>query len=154
MPATNGLLTVSAPRDSARSASHLSVLTPTNPYAPQALEPRPFDPVPLDIADGRYYAQPRVSPDGLNTSFFVVDATSGRVELWIANEASGVTPVTSWDLPGDRIIEPSLVAAWVDDRTLVFAEPRDWSRGMPETVAIRRITVGEDGRATLDSVTS
>jgi hypothetical protein len=92
-----------------------------------------------------------VSPDGLNSSFFVVDR-SGGVELWIANAASGASRVTAWRLPADQIVEPELVANWVDDRTLVFAEPLDWTRGMPETAALRRVTVGDDGSATVEDV--
>ncbi len=60
--------------------------------------------------------------------------------------------MTTWRLPGDRIVEPELVAGWVDDRTLVFAEPLDWTRGMPEAAALRRVTVADDGSATVEDV--
>ena len=151
LPGTSGLMTVSGGREGSRSASRLSVLAATNPYAPVAFEPREFDPAGLDGDRERRYAAPRVSPDGLNTSFFVVDQRSS-VELWIANAAGGASRVTGWSLPGNRIIEPSLAARWVDDSTLVFVEPRDWSRGMPETAVLRRLTVGEDGSATASDV--
>jgi hypothetical protein len=151
LPGTRGLLSVSGGREGNRSSSRLSVLASTNPYAPLALEQLQFDPIAIDGDRERRYAAPQVSPDGLNTSFFVVDQ-SGGIELWIANEAGGVSQVAGWQLPGDRIIEPELVAGWVDDRTLAFAEPRDWTRGMPETAALRRATVADDGSATVEDV--
>jgi hypothetical protein len=127
------------------------VLASTNPYAPLALEPLQFDPAGLDGDHSRRYAAPRVAPDGLHTSFFIVD-DSGGVELWVANAVSGVERITSWRLPGDRIIEPPLEARWVDDRTLVFVEPRDWTSGMPETAALRRATVSTDGSLIAEDV--
>ena len=151
LPGTTGLLTVSGVRESSRAASRLSVLAGTNPYAPLAFESLQFDPAGLGDDRTRRYAAPRVSPDGQNTSFFVVNDV-GRVELWIANAVGGVAQVDSWTMPRNRIIEPALVADWVDVRTLVVVEPRDWSRGIPETAAMRRIVVGDDGSATIDDV--
>jgi len=151
LPGTRGLLSVSGGREQSRSSSRLSVLASTNPYAPLALEPLQFDPARINGDRSRRYAAPHVSPDGLNTSFFVVDDTGG-IELWVANATTGIDRVTSWRLPGDRIIEPPLEATWADDRTLVFVEPRDWTGGMPETAAIRRVIVAEDGSATVADV--
>ncbi len=73
LPGTRGLLSVSGGREVGRSASRLSVLASTNPYAPLALEPIQFDPIEIGNDRERRYAAPQVSPDGLNSSFFVVD---------------------------------------------------------------------------------
>lgn len=151
LPGATGLITVSGVRPEAETASQLSVLATTNPYAPSAFEQRHFDPVELAVGDGRRYAAPRPSPNGLNTAFFIV-SDSGRVELWLANAVGGPTQMARWSTPSDRIIESPLVADWVDNRTLVFVEPGEWSNGLPEVAIIRRVTVAEDGSAEVEDV--
>lgn len=116
------------------------------------LDYRVFDPAGLGQSLDRRYARPLVSPSGTAVSFFVVDRRAGVVSLWLDDVAGPATVVSTWQLPEDRAIDPPIVAIWTRSDTLLFAQPGDWSDGMPRTAILSRVVVSSSGEPLVDEL--
>lgn len=103
-----------------------------------------FDPARLGQDVRSHYERPLVSPDGTTMSFFVVDETRNEIALWLAGWGREPQRVTSWTVPADAIPPRPLAAAWIDDRTLLFARADRWDRGMPRQSTLVRVVVDGD----------
>ncbi|HVX29803.1 MAG TPA: hypothetical protein VHA53_04930, partial [Nitrolancea sp.] len=100
-----------------------------------------FDPLGLGDSTTAAYRYPMLSPDGLHCSFFVV--TPLTVTLWIGDRNAGRT-VASWQVPNGAKVDPSLIVRWINNTTLIYAEPSDWQNGLPRRVTLHRITLNAD----------
>ncbi len=105
-----------------------------------------FDPAGLGDNTSTAYHSPLMAPNGLHYSYFVSDEKS--VSLWIGGRDQPPKVVASWDLPPNAKIDVSTIAAWIDNSTLIAAEPDNWSSGLPQHVSLQRITLSADGTST------
>ena len=114
------------------------------------LAPVDFDPAQLGNGSTATYHAPMLAPNGLRYSFFVVDGP--RIALWIGG--SGLPPrvVEQWSLSIGAKIAPSLIALWVDNDTLIFTEPADWSDGLPQRALLRRVTLATGESRQVDTL--
>ena len=88
----------------------------------------------------------------MHYSFFVSDQKS--VALWIGGRDQPPKVVASWNLPPNAKIDVPTIAAWIDNDTLIFAEPVDWSGGLPQHVSLQRVTLNADGTSSIQSLIS
>ena len=114
------------------------------------LAPVDFDPAELGNSITATYHAPMLAPNGLRYSFFVVNGRD--VALWIGG--SGLPPrvLEHWSLPDGSKLEPPLISSWVDNDTLIFTEPADWSRGLPQRALLRRLTLATGGSPRIDTL--
>ncbi|HUG15379.1 MAG TPA: LpqB family beta-propeller domain-containing protein [Thermomicrobiales bacterium] len=141
LPSGNGLLAAAIPRAGA-AATRLIF------YAPQFTRDidarydfRPLNPAGLDELGARYYAAPSLSPDQFNASFFVVDPEQQAVSLWVAGWDTSPRQALRWALPHDSLLDVPLQTIWVDNRTLLVAQPDDWRDGLPRRVSLVRVVI-------------
>ena len=111
-----------------------------------------FDPAGLGDNTAAAYHAPHMAPNGLHYSFFVSDETS--VSLWIGGRDQPPKVVTSWSLPPNAKIDVPTITVWIDNTTLIVAEPDDWSSGLPQHITLQRVTLGVDGLSVIEPLTS
>jgi hypothetical protein len=111
-----------------------------------------FDPADLGSTSRATYRFPKLSPDGLHLSFFVVDGNT--VSLWLAGRDRSTASVASWTLPANARIPAALVSEWVDNDTLVVAHVEDWTDGYPLRVVLERVRLSSNGIADLEPLVS
>ena len=109
--------------------------------------PLDFDPAQLGDSSTAAYREPMLAPNGLRYSFFVVDGPV--VSLWIGGFRQQPDVVTRWTLPNGAKVDPPLIAAWVDNDTLIFAEPAEWADGLPQHVTLERVALSGSGALTV-----
>ncbi|HEX7102899.1 MAG TPA: hypothetical protein VF201_09675, partial [Nitrolancea sp.] len=112
---------------------------------------RPYDPAKLGSSLVKQYATPLMSPDENTLAFFVLDARDHSVALWLATYDGVPKPVAHWALPNDNKLSYVPIAGWIDNQTLLFAEPGDWHGGLPGEAQLNRLTVQTDGSAAIDT---
>jgi hypothetical protein len=110
-----------------------------------------FDPAELGDSTTAAYRYPMLAPDGLHNSFFVRDRQT--VTLWIGGEQEPPRTVASWQIPNGAKIDPPLIARWIDNTTLIAAEPGNWHNGLPRRVTLQSITLST-GTATTTALVS
>jgi hypothetical protein len=108
-----------------------------------------YDPADLGDSTTAAYRYPMLAPDGLHCSFFVVKQQT--VALWIGGRDAG-SAVASWQIPNGAKVDPPLIARWIDNTTLIYAEPGDWQNGLPRLVTLHRITLNNE--AAIDTALS
>jgi hypothetical protein len=108
-----------------------------------------YDPAELGDSTTAAYRYPLLAPDGLHYSFFVRDRQV--VTLWVGGYQGAPHTVAGWQIPGGAKIDPPLIVRWVNNTTLIFAEPGDWRNGLPQQVTLQRVTLA-NGNATDDTL--
>lgn len=142
---------VSAPVSRQDPSSRLTLFGELTGYDPYSYGTQRWDPAGIGDDQSRRYAEPRVSPDGMVTSFFVVD-DDGTTELWVAGWRQETRRVASWTAPANGIPTVPPVAAWIGE-TLLFTEPIAWENGLPQRSALMRLSWKDDsGEAETDAV--
>lgn len=145
LPNDGGVLDVVQPRGG-QATSRLVY------YAPQFTRDldarydfRQFNPAGLALDGPQYYVSPEFSPDQYSASFFVVDPDQRAASLWVVGWETTAQPVLRWNLPAGSLTDASFQSLWVDERTLLVAQPGNWSEGLPRSVTLVRVVVsGED----------
>ncbi len=115
---------------------------------------RSYDPAGIGDSTSAHYAAPRFSTDEGALAFFVVDARSGIVELWLAEYGQESRSVQRWTVPVDSKLDVAPVATWIDSRTLLFAEPGDWQSGLPRQIQLQQMTLNDDGTSSVSTLTT
>lgn len=111
-----------------------------------------FDPLRLDDQDSTRYAAPAASPNASRTSFFSVDDRNGAVRLWVTDWLDGTRPVYEFDFPIESAERIRPVSIWLDQESLIFVEPMEWSGGLPVRVALQRLDITQDDDADVDTL--
>ncbi len=115
---------------------------------------RSYDPAGIGESTTKHYAAPSFSSDEGALTFFVVDSRSGTVDLWLAEYGSVPRSVHSWTVPPGSKLDIAPVAAWIDNRTLLFAEPGDWKDGLPRQTELQRLSLNDDGTKSVSTLTT
>ena len=109
------------------------------------LDFRHFDPAGIGSAPGRSYARPLVAPGGVAVSVFVTDTAHHAAELWVSGWYGEPRMVARWTTGSTALSVTAPVAAWATTDVLLYAEPADWQRGLPQAVDIQRVVVDAGG---------
>ncbi len=111
-----------------------------------------FDPAELGNSTSAAYHQPMLSPNGLRYSYFVTDGPS--VTLSVSGVDGLPQRMASWSVPAGAKVPVPLIASWVDNDTLIFSEPGEWSGGFPHQATLQRVTFGASGSPHVDPLLS
>jgi hypothetical protein len=147
-----GVVTAEAGRPNSPSriatyASTFSVSLPSYDY-------RTYDPAQIGSSLSKQYASPLMSPSENTLAFFVIDSREASVNLWLADYTTLPRPVAHWSLPNDSKLPYVPIAGWLDDHTLLFAEPSDWNNGFPGIVKLQRLSLQADGSVEISTTTT
>lgn len=143
LPNSSGAIGVTGPRPDEATPSRLMVFA-SEPFSGGSVQfdLRQFDPFEVGKRQHVRYGQPRTSPDGRYTSYFVVNAETRTTELWVVGVGREEKRVAAWTQPESALVDVPLVSAWVAPDTLLFVEPDDWSGELPQTARFMRLTIG------------
>jgi len=112
---------------------------------------RTYDPAQVGSSLTKQYASPLMSPNENALAFFVIDTRDQSIALWLADYDEDARPVAHWSLPNDSKLSYVPIAGWIDDQTLLFAQPGNWHSGLPGSVQLNRLTVQADGSADINT---
>lgn len=147
LPSGKGLLAVDDTPEGSRLTLVASV-TPSDPSSPLGrADGDQFDPAGIENDRSRSYARPLMAPDGDQIAFFVRDTRNQMESLWLVGWQTPPQVVMSWSVPNDVIAGDAPVASWIDPSTLIVGKPYDWHNGLPQSVALVRVTLTSDGAA-------
>lgn len=147
LPSGQGLLAVDDTPEGSRLTLIASV-TPSDPSSPLGrADGDQFDPAGIEDDRSRSYARPLMAPDGDQIAFFVRDTRNQVESLWLVGWQTPPQVVMSWSVPNDVIAGDAPVASWIDPSTLIVGKPYDWHNGLPQGVALVRVTLTSDGAA-------
>jgi hypothetical protein len=135
----------------ATAPSRLATYAPAFTVSPPGYDYRLYDPAQIGSSFDKEYDTPLMSPNENALAFFVIDTRDHSVTLWLANYDVPARPVTHWVLPNDNKLSHVPIAGWIDNQTLLFAEPGDWHSGLPGSIKLQTLTVQSDGSAKIDA---
>jgi hypothetical protein len=151
-PNTSAIIGVgTAKPGQATAPSRLATYAPAFTVSPPGYDYRLYDPAQIGSSLTKQYASPLMSPNENALTFFVVDTRDHSVTLWLASYDAPAKPVAHWALPDDNKLSYVPIAGWIDNQTLLFAEPGDWHSGLPGSVKLQTLTVHSDGSTTIES---
>lgn len=152
LPSGQGILAVDNTPDGSRLTIVASI-RPSDPTSPLSqADGVQFDPAGIANDRSRSYALPLMAPDADQIAFFVRDARNQMMSLWLVGWQTEPHVVMSWPVPNDVIAGDAPVANWIDPSTLVIGKPYGWRNGLPQHVALMRLTLTSDGTATTKPV--
>ncbi len=138
--------------DQSGDMSRLMTFAPNFKGTVPAYDFRAFDPANVGSATDVHYASPIFSPNGGALAFFVINAHAGTTTLWLASYRAAATSVYQWSVPSGSRAGAQPIAAWVNDETLIFAEPGNWRDGLPQNVTLHRLMLDASGDARIGTL--
>ncbi len=139
--------------DQPNGFSRLMTFAPTFGTTIPQYDYRAYDPANIGTSSTITYADPAFTPDENTLAFFTVD-DQGTVALWLVSFDDSAKLVYQWAVPTDSKVDAEPISAWVDNQTLIFAEPSDWHGGLPGKTLLQRLTIQPDGTAQIETLTT
>ena len=131
--------------------SRLAMFASTFQTSMPSYDYQTYDPAQIGASLVKQYATPLMSPNENALAFFITDLHDQSVSLWLVDYDAPAKPVAHWALPGNNKLSYVPIAGWINNQTLLFAEPGDWHDGLPGEVKLNRLTVQTDGSTTINS---